>query len=178
MWSIFRLACLSLLVVTARWWWPRLRRLGTERRPVPLVLSLVVLGVVLGVGAQLLPYGWFHSNPAVVQEPVWDGPQTRDLAVRACFDCHSNQGRWPWYSNIAPVSWLVQNDVSGGRGALNFSEWTAVGAGGEHTREVARVIDRGSMPPSYYVWMHPSAKLTTAEKTQLANGLTATFAAR
>jgi hypothetical protein len=177
MWWIIRLACLVLLVVTARWWWPRLRRLPREGRPSELGLSVVALAVVLAVGAQLLPYGWFHSNPAVVQEPVWDSQQTRDLAVRACFDCHSNQVRYPWYTNIAPVSWLVQNDVSGGRGSLNFSEWTT-GGRGESAREVSRVIDGGSMPPNFYVWLHPSAKLTAAEKAALVAGLSASLAAR
>lgn len=178
MWWLFRLACLVLLVGTARWWWPRVRALRDERRWARLALSVVVLGAVGAVSAQLVPYGWFHSNPAVVQEPPWDAPQTRDLAVRACFDCHSNEVRWPWYANLAPVSWLVQNDVSGARGALNFSDWTGATGRRDSAGEVSRVIARGSMPPSYYVWMHPSAKLTPAEQTQLANGLSATLASR
>jgi hypothetical protein len=136
----------------------------------------VVLGVVGAIGAQLIPYGWSLSNPAVVQEPVWDSPQTRALTVRACFDCHSNQVRYPWYSNIAPVSWLVQNDVSGARGTLNFSDWAGSTGRGDSAGEVTRVIQRGSMPPNYYVWLHPSAKLTPAEQTALASGLSATLA--
>ena len=72
---------------------------------------------------QVIPYGRDHTNPPVAAEPLWDSPQTRDLAVRACFDCHSNETEWPWYSNVAPISWLVQRDVEEGREELNFSEW-------------------------------------------------------
>src|SRR4030042_2927111 len=66
------------------------------------------LGVLIFLFAviQAVPYGRDHSNPPVRQEPAWDSPATRALAVDACFDCHSNQHSWPWYSNIAPISWL------------------------------------------------------------------------
>jgi hypothetical protein len=91
--------------------------------------------------------------------------------VRACFDCHSNETVWPWYSNIAPVSWLVQNDVNEGRGRLNFSEW---GRGETEIDEVGEVIRRGEMPPSYFVILHPDARLTAAEQEALIRGLMAT----
>ena len=73
-------------------------------------LFLYGAGAMLGLLclAQLVPYGRAHTNPPVVREPSWDSPRTRELAVRACFDCHSHETRWPWYSNVAPVSWLVQ----------------------------------------------------------------------
>ena len=80
--------------------------------------TLVVSGLFL-LAIQLIPYGRAHANPPVLAEPAWDSPATRDLAVRACFDCHSNETVWPWYSNIAPVSWLVQRDVDGGRNKAN-----------------------------------------------------------
>src|SRR5215831_3235209 len=72
---------------------------------------------------QLIPFGREHTNPPVTQEPAWDSPGTRELAKRACFDCHSNETVWPWYSRVAPVSWLTQRDVNGGRRHVNFSEW-------------------------------------------------------
>src|SRR4051812_44101919 len=88
------------------------------------------LGIAVGMIAtlllvmQLVPYGHTHSNPPVLQEPSWDSPHSRELAVRACFDCHSNETRWPWYANVAPFSWTMQRDVDAGRSTLNFSEWT------------------------------------------------------
>ena len=70
--------------------------------------------------------------------------QTRALAQRACFDCHSNETKWPWYSTIAPVSWLVQRDVEEGRRGLNFSEW---GRPHKEANEAASSVEKGEMPP-------------------------------
>src|SRR5215216_1353338 len=84
--------------------------------------AAMIVGVLFVV-LQLVPYGRRHDNPPTTREPAWDDPTTRALAVRACFDCHSNETRWPWYSYVAPVSWLTQRDVDEGRRELNFSEW-------------------------------------------------------
>lgn len=127
--------------------------------------------VVLFLAIQVIPYGHNHTNPPVQQEPTWDDPQTRELVVDACYDCHSNESTWPWYSNVAPVSWLVQNDVEEGRRILNFSEW---GSQRLEAEEVIEVIREGEMPPFYYTMMHDSAKLSTAEKNTLIQGLQAT----
>ncbi len=131
--------------------------------------------VVLFALIQAVPYGRSHSNPPVTQEPKWDSAQTRALAQRACFDCHSNLTKWRWYSNIAPISWLVQRDVDGGRGTLNFSEWNK--PMDSSAGDVADAIRSGSMPPWFYVLLHSSAKLSSAEKDALVRGLDATFAA-
>ena len=76
-----------------------------------MLKKIILIIIVVAVGGflliQLVPFGRDHTNPPVVQEPNWDSPATRELAQRACFDCHSNETVWPWYSNIAPVSWLV-----------------------------------------------------------------------
>lgn len=133
----------------------------------------VVLGVVgLFVLAQLVPYGRNHTNPPAQAEPRWASAQTRQLAARACFDCHSNLTKWPWYSNIAPGSWLIYQDTMGGRSALNFTEWNRPqdGAG-----DAVNAIQSGSMPPWYYVLLHPRARLSQSEKNALMAGLTATF---
>jgi hypothetical protein len=127
---------------------------------------LAVVGVF--VLMQLVPFGRNHANPPVVQEPSWDSAETRALAKRACFDCHSNETTWPWYSNIAPISWLVAHDVSEGRSAMNFSDW---GQAAQRGQKVARQVERGAMPPPYYLPMHPTAQLTADERTQLISGL-------
>ena len=134
------------------------------------------LAVLLLFGlAQAVPYGRSHSNPPVTMEPKWDSPQTRELAARACFDCHSNLTKWRWYSNVAPASWLVQRDVDGGRAAFNFSEWnrpqdTGVG-------DLVEAIRGGSMPPWFYTILHSNAALGAADKNALIKGLQATLAA-
>jgi hypothetical protein len=128
---------------------------------------LFLFGLVLFGLIQLIPYGRDHTNPPVLQEPNWDA-QTRAIAQRACFDCHSNETVWTWYSNIAPVSWLVQRDVDQGRDELNFSEWEA---GENDAEDIAEVILEGEMPLPIYLIMHPEARLSEAEKMQLINGL-------
>jgi mono/diheme cytochrome c family protein len=134
-------------------------------------------GVVVLVGAflliQLIPYGRDHTNPPVVAEPAWDSPATRELAAAACFDCHSNETEWPWYTSVAPISWLTQHDVEEGRATLNFSEWNRP----PETGEVSEAIREGSMPPWYYRLLHPAARLSDAELEQLIAGLEATFRA-
>ena len=109
-------------------------------------------------------------DPAVeLSAQVSVPPAVRSILERSCFDCHSNQTRWPWYSHIAPVSWLVARDVEEGRGRLNFSEWGSY----KHGRRVARLemlineVDRGEMPPSSYLLMHGGAALSEADKDTL-----------
>ena len=116
---------------------------------------------------QFIPFGHDHTNPPEAGEPAWNSPDTRALIRRACFDCHSNQTVWPWYSNIAPVSWLVQRDVNGGRSHLNFTGWDRPQP---HAKDVAEQVNQGNMPPWFYLPMHPAARLTAAEKQALIDG--------
>lgn len=140
------------------------------RKILLLVLAILVGGFLL---IQLVPYGRNHSNPPIISEPAWDNAQTKVLAEQACFDCHSNETKWLWYSNIAPVSWLVQRDVDEGREYVNFSEWGNGRGEGEEGEEMAEVIYEGEMPPPVYLLTHPEARLTDAQKQTLAEGLAA-----
>lgn len=137
------------------------------RKLVLIVVAVLAAGFLL---IQFVPYGRAHENPAVVSEPNWDSAQTRELAQRACFDCHSNETVWPWYSNIAPVSWLVQHDVDEGRQYLNFSDW----AKAREVDEMGEVVSEGEMPPSTFLITHGEARLTDAERAALVDGLQAT----
>lgn len=140
-------------------------------RKIVRVVALSLVGLL--VLAQFVPYGRRHTNPPVVEEPSWDRPATRALAKRACFDCHSNETRWPWYSHVAPVSWLVQRDVDEGRAILNFSQWNHVY---EEAGESGETVREGEMPLRTYLWLHPDARLTPAESQELARGLDASLA--
>jgi hypothetical protein len=139
-----------------------------------LKIPLLVLAWTVGIfGAmQLIPYGRTHSNPAITLEPSWDSPRTRELAKRACFDCHSNETRWPWYANLAPFSWVVQRDVESARSVVNFSEWDVpydlAGYSGQS-------VITGNMPPAKYRLAHREADLTREETLDLARGLDATL---
>lgn len=128
------------------------------------------LGVL--VALQLVPYGRNHTNPPVTGEPPWDAPETRMLARQACFDCHSNETEWPAYSRIAPVSWLIQHDVSEGRAVLNFSEWQR--PQDEAAEAPDEVLER-EMPPAIYGLMHAHARLSDADRARLVRGLEASL---
>jgi hypothetical protein len=133
--------------------------------------ALVVL-VILFAAIQLVPYGRAHENPPVTGEPDWDSPRTRELAQRACSDCHSNETRWPWYSWVAPISWLVQRDVDEGREHLNFSEFDRRQ---KHADDAAEEVEDGEMPPWFYLPLHSEARLGDGEKSELIAGLQRTF---
>ena len=138
-------------------------------------MKFKILGiiVVLAIAIQFVPYGKEHIDPPIVAEPHWNSPQTRDIFMRACGNCHSNRTTWPWYSNYAPVSWMIQSDVNGGRAHLNVSLW------GHQKKNLgnkaAKEVREGDMPPWYYRLAHPEARLSDGDKTALINGLTATF---
>jgi len=128
--------------------------------------------IALFLAIQLVPYGRSHDNPPTTAEPKWASTRVRALTKNACFDCHSNETTWPWYSNVAPVSWMVQHDVDSGRSTLNFSE-------GNQPQEadpddIVEVVKSGEMPPWYYRIAHPKSRLSSAEKATLAAGLAQT----
>ena len=131
-----------------------------------VLLWVIIGGAAAFLAIQLIPYGRDRTNPPVVKEAPWDSPRTRELAVGACFDCHSNETVWPWYSVIAPASWLLYGDVTEGRESLNFSEWQdnaqALGC--------ADAVERKSMPPKTYSVAHKAAQLTDAQRAELAQG--------
>lgn len=133
------------------------------------------IGMALGVlfalflVIQVVPYGRAHTNPPITSQPNWDSPQTAELFSRACADCHTHETVWPWYSNIAPVSWLVQHDVDEGRSKFNAS------TGQGEADEAGKQVSEGEMPPPAFLITHPEARLTDAEKQALITGLTQTF---
>jgi hypothetical protein len=140
----------------------------------PLLAGLAVAGALV-LGMQLVPYGRDHANPPVRREPTWDRPETRELARRACFDCHSNETSWPWYTNIAPISWLTQRDVDEGRRAVNFSDWDRPQ---KEAKESAETVQEGEMPPWFYAMVQPQGRLSPAEREALVRGLRATLGSR
>jgi hypothetical protein len=138
-----------------------------------LLISCAILAVAF-FAIQLIPYGREHTNPPPTGEPAWDSAATRETAARACFDCHSNETAWPWYSNVAPFSWRLQNHVDEGRAKLNFSEW---GTGEQESDHIVGVVSEGEMPPWDYLLLHPEARLSDTETSTFIDGLTRTFGA-
>lgn len=116
--------------------------------------------------AQLVPVE--RSNPPVTQR-LEAPPEVDGLLRRACMDCHSNETVWPWYSRVAPVSWLVARDVREGREHLNLSAWDRYDAGeqAEKLEEMAEEVEEGKMPMKIYLPLHPEARLTEQERALL-----------
>ena len=108
-----------------------------------------------------------HGGALLVGTPV--PPATVTLLRRACTNCHSNETAWPWYSQVAPASWLVERDVTEARKHMNFSQWPAYGADGQRQLLAAAEahVNNGMMPPARYLLLHPEALLSQAEKDQL-----------
>ena len=119
------------------------------------VLALLVL-------LQLVPVD--RENPPV-RSDFAGPPEVREILVRSCYDCHSNATRWPWYSRVAPISFLVAHDVDEGRAELNFSDWGAYDqARRAHLgAEILEAVEKGKMPMPVYVLMHGEAKLSGSE---------------
>ena len=96
-------------------------------------------------------------------------PEIAALLHNACYDCHSDETRWPWYSHIAPVSWLVADDVMRGRERLNFSDWPRAWPerAAKRLERISEEVDYKDMPPAKYTLLHPEARLTTGQRQQL-----------
>lgn len=127
-----------------------------------------------------------RTNPTAdqslaLQSHVQVGPQVATILDRSCNDCHSNKTRWPWYSNVAPVSWFVIDHVNHGRSHLNLSEWGRFDRreAGEMLGAVCKEVQSGAMPLSSYTPMHPGSRLspedvkllcdwTTSERARIA----------
>jgi hypothetical protein len=126
----------------------------------PKVLIGVAAVVVL---AQL-------ARPSMENPPVTGDIQVpadvHAVLKRSCYDCHSNETKWPWYSQVVPVSWIVAHDVNDGRKHLNFSVWETYEPGRKlkKLKEIAEEVEEGEMPMAIYVSLHSEAKLTEAEK--------------
>jgi len=159
----------AVAVVLGRWW--RARRPGSTGGVV--LGSVAVSAVLVAVAIQAVPFGRAHGNGPITGEPAWASEATRDLMVRACYDCHSNEVAYPWYASVAPVSWAVEMHVDSGRRHVNYSTFATDPGDAEESVEV--VLD-GSMPPGYFTrfGLHPEARLTDAEIDALVAGLRAT----
>lgn len=127
------------------------------------------IGATLGAAfvlVQFVPAN--RANPPVESS----GPANaavRDVLRRSCFDCHSNETRWPWYSRVAPASWLVAHDVHEAREEMNFSTWNRIDAErrAKLIYEIGEEVEEGEMPPWKYTIMHGDARLSSEGKSAL-----------
>jgi hypothetical protein len=134
--------------------------------------GFTIAAVVL-VAIQLVPVSRTSGTGSV--DAVGAPADVLALLRRACADCHSPATVWPWYSRIAPVSWLVAHDVNHGREHLDFSTLRTLGARKQAKllREIAGEVEEHAMPPRLYRLVHPEARLSEAERRVIVDWATA-----
>lgn len=131
-------------------------------------IAFIVLFIVIQVfriNKTITPVNEQTDFMAVTQT----NPEVATILKNACYDCHSNQPTYPWYTSVAPVSWWIKNHINEGSKHLNFSIWQTytVKRKDHKLEECVEMIEEGEMPMNSYTWMHPEAKLTDAQKQLL-----------
>jgi hypothetical protein len=140
----------------------------------PILVGLLVTFVVIQ----------FIARPEKISEPVNENDIISVLEIEgpiatmlksACYDCHSDQPRYPWYASVAPVSWKIGEHIEEGRDELNFSKWATYSAKRRDHKleEMVEEVEEGKMPQPNYVRMHSEAKLTDEQVASLKTWVTA-----
>lgn len=133
-----------------------------------LISAAALFVVAVFIAVQFIPVERINP-PASPEDAISAPPQVKAILRHACYECHSNETRWPWYSHVAPISWLIAHDVVRARREVNFSEW---GSYYPATRRrklewMGRELREGNMPPWDYLLMHPSARLSRTDRAAL-----------
>jgi len=127
---------------------------------------LPVATVVVAMQAVRYP----RTNPPVGRDLVAP-PDVKAALHGACYDCHSNETAWPWYTAVAPASWIIHRDVDEGRKRLNFSSWGDYaddpGTLSQKLDEIEKAVSAGDMAPWYYRMLHPDARLSETQRESL-----------
>lgn len=129
--------------------------------------SALILAVFLVIGQFVRPE---KTNPPIDLAQTLEArtqvpPEVQSILQQSCKDCHSNQTRWPWYSHVAPASWLVVSDVKEGREQWNMSDWARNDArkADKILEEICEEVEAGKMPLRIYTWAHRGTSLSDAE---------------
>jgi hypothetical protein len=127
-----------------------------------LVVIAIVLVVVIGI--QFIPVG--RTNPPIHAD-LKAAAKVHAILQRSCYNCHSNETRWPWYAHVAPISWMLANDVHEARSHVNFSDWGTLDPSLQARRaaEVWDEVKSGDMPLRQYLLIHPDARLSADDKS-------------
>jgi hypothetical protein len=132
----------------------------------PMIRRLIL---ALAIGFTVIQFVPVERTNPTVEAEVPAPPEVKEILRRACYDCHSHETRWPWYSRVAPVSWLVARDVREGRDELNFSTWNRISTKDrlDAMHESWEEVAEGEMPPWFYLPPHPEARLSDSEREVL-----------
>lgn len=126
------------------------------------IVAFALAAIIIAI--QFIPVD--RSNPPI-QSDIQAPSSVSDILRRSCYDCHSHETHWPWYSRIAPISWFLAHHIHEGREKLNFSQWNELSTRkqSETIHEIWEETSKGHMPLRSYLIMHPKAKLTEEELT-------------
>lgn len=132
-------------------------------RTIKVIIIIFFLAIL---GIQFIPVNL--DNPPTKGE-IKAPANIQKILKRSCYDCHSNTTNYPWYSRIAPVSWLIESDVQNGRKHLNFSEWRLYEPRTKRKKldEIKEEVRDDKMPLEIYIYLHPSAQLSVDDKIQI-----------
>lgn len=129
------------------------------------LIAMLLLSQLISIDKSIQP---INASVDFISLHVKD-TATASLIKETCYDCHSNQPRYPWYTSVAPVSWWIKHHINEGSAHLNFSNWGNYAAGKQDHKleECVEMVLENEMPMSSYTWMHSSAKLNTKQKQHL-----------
>jgi len=131
-------------------------------------LMSVLLGLAF-VGMQFVPIAPRRESVTETHIVGMTDPQVAPILNRACRDCHSANTRWPWYSRVAPVSWMVSRDVRRGRAKLDFSQWSGRFHSDNERMEICDAVSNGAMPVKMYTLVHRDARLTEQDVDRICD---------
>lgn len=136
--------------------------------------KILLYGIIIFLSFQLIQID--KENPSVNKKIDYNrvthaSPEIQKILKKACYDCHSNEVNYPWYSSIAPISWFIKEHVNQGKEYVNFSEY---GKYNRYQKEhinssLYRVIENKIMPLNSYLWMHKEANLSEEDYILLLN---------
>lgn len=138
-----------------------------------IVNIIFILALLALLGIQFIPVK--KTNP-IITEDIPAPVEIKNILRNSCYNCHSNETRWPWYSNFAPISWMVINDVNDARKKLNFSNWDKISfeKKGELKKDIWEEVRQDDMPLSLYIYVHPDSKLGFPQKNAIKKWITGT----
>lgn len=143
------------------------------------IAAIVILAALVII--QFIPVNYPENVSPNPGDIIENGVATAEIGAilkTSCYDCHSNQVVYPWYSKVAPVSWLLKKDIMEGKEELNFSEWTTYNKRRmlKKLDEVKEMVEEDEMPLGIYTFIHGDAKLSETQKQQLIEWVDATTA--
>ena len=143
-----------------------MRKLFTLKK---ILIALLLIFLVMQV------FRIKKDNPPVIAEQdfihIYNPPKDiRQIIESACYDCHSNATEYPWYSNVAPISWWLKDHINQGREEMNFSEWATFKEKKKARRikQCAELVEEEEMPLPSYTWIHEDARLDAEQRAKLA----------